>query len=136
MSIQSVRNSVAAANRRRSRRVYDGGNQLRVKAAHGEGRTNNFSREGFLADGIEEYEADGAVEGTLQAPGGKQARFQGKIVRVEEDGMRTVQLVNFDSEALLMCQGAGVKESATSASASSRAYSSADRGSGDSNPSS
>ena len=103
MSIQSVRNSAAAANRRASKRVYDGGNQLRVKATHGEGRTNNFSREGFLADGMENYEADDAVEGTLQAPDGKPARFKGKVIR---------------------------------ASASSQAYSSADKGSDGSNPNS
>ena len=51
---------------------------------------------------MEAYDADEAVEGTLQAPDGKPTRFKGKVVRVDEDGMRAVQLVNFDSDALLL----------------------------------
>jgi hypothetical protein len=133
MSIQPMRNPAAPVNRRRSERVHSGERQLRVKSGKQEGQTGNFSQDGFLADGLDDYQKNDTLEGTLHAPDGGQARFSGKVVRVEEDGMRAVQLVNFDSAALLMFQSADAPSATPVASASSRAYLSANKESGDSN---
>ena len=135
MSIQSVRGPVAAAaSRRRHKRIFDKNRQFRIKSGDREGHTNNWSEGGFLSSGLENYGANDLVEGTMEGPDGKPVQFAGKVVRVQDDGMRAVQLVGLDSAALLTMQSADSDDTAPDSSASSRAYSSADKVSGDSNP--
>ena len=63
----------------------------------------------------------------MEGPGGAPVRFAGKVVRVDDDGRRAVQLVSLDSAALLTMQSTDSDNSAPDSNASSRAYSSADK---------
>jgi hypothetical protein len=42
----------------------------------------------------------------MEGPYHRSGHFSGKVVRVQDDGQRAVQLVSFDSSALLAMQGA------------------------------
>ena len=137
MAIQPVRRSFAeTARQRRHERINDEKRQLRVKSGAGEGRTSNWSEGGFLSSGLGGYSKDDLVEGTIERPGGRRTGFSGRVARVEEDGMRAVQLVSLDSAALLAIQSADSEDKTPGSSASSRARSLADIESAYNNPNS
>ncbi|MBT3628116.1 MAG: hypothetical protein HOM52_03020 [Rhodospirillaceae bacterium] len=107
MSIRPISgNSPRTADQRQHERVYGKDRQLSIKSGKKEGKTSNWSQGGFLADGLDEYELNDQVEGTMEGPGQTRQRFAGKVVRVQDDGKRAVQLVSFDSSALLAMQSA------------------------------
>lgn len=115
MSIRPVSgNSPRAADQRQHERIYGKDRQLRIKSGKKEGKTSNWSQGGFLADGLDEYELNDQVEGTMEGPGQTSRRFAGKVVRVQDDGKRAVQLVSFDSSALLAMQGADADDKSNS----------------------
>ncbi|MDP6589584.1 MAG: PilZ domain-containing protein [Alphaproteobacteria bacterium] len=134
MSIRPVEAKLTQDFRRKHERVFDKKRQLRIKSGEREGRTSNWSEGGFLSNGLDDYHANDHIEGTMEGPGGAPVRFAGKVVRVQEDGMRAVQLVSLGSAALLTMQSTDSDDSAPDSSVSSRAYSSADKVSGGSNP--
>ena len=127
MSIQPVRQKFAHNHQRKHERVYDKKRQLRIKSGEREGRTSNWSEGGFLSSGLDGYGANDHIEGTMEGPGGAPVRFAGKVVRVDDEGRRAVQLVSLDSAALLTMQSTDSDNSAPDSNASSRAYSSADK---------
>ena len=98
-------NITRSAKRRRHQRVDDIERQLSINTGERKGRTGNWSRGGFLADGLDDYRTDDRVEGIMEGRSGDRVKFSGKVVRVQDDGMRAVQLVSFDSAALLAMQG-------------------------------
>jgi len=131
MNIRPVNgNSTRSANQRRHGRIYEKDRQLRIKLGRREGRTSNWSQGGFLANGLDDYDLGDQVEGMIGGPGRGRSGFTGKVLRVLDDGQRAVQLVSFDSAALLALQGADQPN------ASNQAGSSADRESDGSNPNS
>ncbi len=127
MSIRPVEAKLTHNFRRKHERVYDKKRQLRIKSGEREGRTSNWSQGGFLSSGLDGYDADDRIEGTMEGPRGGPVRFAGKVVRVQEDGMRAVQLVGLDSDALITMQSEDSDNRTTDSSASSRAYSSANK---------
>lgn len=123
-----------AAWQRQHQSIGDKKRQLRIKSGKYEGRTSNWSQGGFLSDGFEGHSTDDSIEGTLVGSDGRPVAFNGRVVRVQENGMRAVQLVTLDSATLVAMQGAEESEKIPGASASNRARSSASTESGDSSP--
>ena len=127
MTIQPVRRSFAeTARQRRHERINDKKRQLRVKSGADEGRSRNWSEYGFLPSGLGSYSKDDLVEARLRGRAAGAPDFPAGVVRVEEDGMRAVQLARLDSAALLAIQSADSEDKTPGSSASSRARSLAD----------
>jgi len=101
-----IRRVSGTIEQRQHKRIYGKDRQLQIKSGRQEGNTSNWSHGGFLADGLDEYDVDDNVEGVMEGPDHRSGHFSGKMVRVQDDGQRTVQLVSFDSSALLAMQGA------------------------------
>lgn len=98
--------SARIANQRRHERVYGKDRQLQIKSGNQEGSTSNWSQGGFLSDGLDDHHRNDQVEGTIEGPGRNAGRFTGRVIRVQSDGQRAVQLVSFDSATLIAMQGA------------------------------
>ena len=101
-----IRRVSGRIEQRQHERIYGKDRQWQIKSGRQEGNTSNWSHGGFLIEELDEYDVDDNVEGVMEGPDHRSGHFLGKVVRVQDDDQRAVQLVSFDSSALLAMQGA------------------------------